>query len=412
MQRVGQDAAEFAPVRTNRRAARLIGIFGRACQRLAQLDPHLAPFEIELLGSPPQLIGKGRPRFKLVVENEAGLRALLSLDEATIGASYLDGSIDIQGELAAALRLRPLFTDRHPLRDLWSQYIHPLVFGQVRSDRKWIADHYDEDPDFYTAWLDETRVYSQGVFEGEDESLTKAMLRKLDFAYDACRMKPGDRVLDIGGGWGAFNEYAGRRGVRVTSLTISEPSERFINALIAREKLPCEVVREHFLEHGSSEPYDAIVNMGVTEHLPDYRSTLAQYERLLKPGGRVYLDASAGNRRFASTSFVYTYIYPGNASTLCLSDYLAELARTPLELKCLYNDRVSYALTSQRWAENLEEARDEIVRRFGERVYRKFRLFHWGCVYAFSTNLLTAYRMVLERPEEQHLRRRVGGDEF
>ena len=81
----------------------------------------------------------------------------------------------------------------------------------------------------------------------------------------------------------------GRRGVRVTSLTISAESERYVNDLIIREQLPCQVVREHFLEYQSKERYDAIVNLGVTEHLPDYAATLAQYERLLKPGGRSFL---------------------------------------------------------------------------------------------------------------------------
>ncbi len=411
MERAGTDAAGLA-AGGGRLAGELIRRFEKAYAELAQKDPHLAAFELQLPDSPPQLIGRGQPRFKLTVNDKAGARALLSLDETRIGASYLNGSIDITGELVAALRLRPLLSDRHPLKDLWSTWLHPRVFGQVKSDRKWIAEHYDEDPEFYTTWLDETRVYSQGVFESDDETLTTALRRKLDFAFDACRMKSGDRVLDIGGGWGAFTEYGGKRGLRVTTLTISRPSEDYINELIEREKLPCTVLLEHFLEHETDEKYDAIVNTGVTEHLPDYRATLAQYQTLLKPGGRVYLDASASHRRLPSTSFVYTYIYPGNASTLCLHDYLSELAKTPLELQCLYNDRTSYVLTSKHWAQNLERARDEIVRRWGEFAYRKFRLFHWGCVYAFSTSLLTAYRMVLELPAELHLKRRIGGGEF
>src|SRR6516164_9365186 len=163
--------------------------------------------------------------------------------------------------------------------------------------------------------------------EADDETLERAIRRKLDTAIDACGMQPGWRVLDIGAGWGAFTEHAGKRGVRVTSLTISAESERYVNDLIARQDLPCKVVCEHFLEFASKERYDAIVNLGVTEHLPDYAATLAQYEKLLKPGGRVFLDACASRTKYPFSSFVLSHVWPGNATPLQLTDYLRALAR-------------------------------------------------------------------------------------
>jgi cyclopropane-fatty-acyl-phospholipid synthase len=101
---------------------------------------------------------------------------------------------------------------------------------------------------------------------------SRAIRRKLDTAIEACGIKPGWRVLDIGAGWGAFTEHAGKRGIQVTSLTISEESERYVSELIGRDKLPCRVVREHFLEYQSEARFDAIVNLGVTEHLPENRA--------------------------------------------------------------------------------------------------------------------------------------------
>ena len=102
-------------------------------------------------------------------------------------------------------------------------------------------------------------------------------------------------------------------------LTISAESERYVNDLIARENLPCQVVREHFLEYASKERYDAIVNLGVTEHLPDYAATLAQYEKLLKPGGRVFLDACAARTKYSFSSFVLSHVWPGNTTPLKLA---------------------------------------------------------------------------------------------
>ena len=356
-------------------------------------------FEFQLPNRPPQRVGQGELAFRLVVHNQQGVSALSSLDELRIGEAYLNGDLDLEGDLVAAFNLRTKFTDNHPLAHLWSTYGQRLLFGQVSRDKQWISEHYDSESDFYLLFLDkQARCYSHGYFEHEDETLEAATQRKLNTALEACRMRPGWRVLDIGGGWGAFTEHAGQRGIQVTSLTISAESERYVSELIARAGLPCQVIREHFLEYRSAEPYDAIVNLGVTEHLPDYAATLAQYQRLLKPGGRVFLDACATRTKFSLSSFAQTHIWPGNTTPLRLDDYLREVAQTPFELLYLCNDRNSYRLTTKHWAKNLDRCRDEVVKRWGERLYRRFRLYLWGCVYSFSTDDVTAYRLLLELP--------------
>ena len=146
------------------------------------------------------------------------------------------------------------------------------------------------------------------------------------------------------------------------------------------------------------KPFDAIVNLGVTEHLPDYRASLAQYRRLLKPGGRVYLDACASRVKFPFSSFTYRFVFPGNATPLCLHDYLAAVAETPFEVVGVWNDRESYRLTCLRWAENLERHQKEIEDRFGQRQFRRFQFYLRGCVDGFERDDITAYRLVLELP--------------
>jgi cyclopropane-fatty-acyl-phospholipid synthase len=194
-----------------------------------------------------------------------------------------------------------------------------------------------------------------------------------------------------------MTEHAGRRGIHVTSLTISEPSHRYITGLIQRQKLPCEVRMEHFFEHRPAEPYDGIVNLGVTEHLPDYAKTLEHYDALVKPGGKVYLDASAGRRKYYVSTFLERHIYRGNGSLLCLHDYLAALAGSAWEPELVVNDRESYGLTTRHWAMNLDAHREEIQARWGTPVYRLFRLYLWGCTDAFERGLTQAYHLVLRR---------------
>jgi cyclopropane-fatty-acyl-phospholipid synthase len=341
--------------------------------------------------------GDGEPRFTLVARTRAGLAALASLDRTRLAEAYLASDLDLEGEITSVLALRELFPERTAAARLW-RLLHPMVFGQVRADREWIPHHYDEDPEFYLLFLDQRhRCYSQGVFASPDESLEAAMTRKLEYALSSINVAPGQHVLDVGGGWGAFLEFAGRQGVHVTSLTISPASEAFLQELILREGLPGRVLRQHLFEHQDG-PYDAIVNLGVTEHLPGYRVTLEKYRSLLKPGGRVCLDASAARESHDLSTFFLRHIFPGNGSPLCLHEYLAEVARSPFELVEVINDRNNYRLTTWHWARNLDRYRELIEARWGPRLYRRFQLYLWGCVDGFQRDVIQAYRWVLTLP--------------
>ncbi len=368
---------------------------------LAKSLPEGTAFEMQMPGQPIARIGQGAVRFRVTAKNARAVSALKSLDEIRIGEAYIFGDLDIDGDLLAGLDLRNSLRDRHLLAYLWSTYGQRLVFGQAARDRKWVSEHYDADSSFYLAFLDtQSRCYSHGYFESEDETLESAIQRKLATAFTSAGIQPGMRVLDIGAGWGAFAEFAGHRGARVTSLTISKESESFCKDLIRRKGLPCEVVCEHFLEYKNREPFDAIVNLGVTEHLPDYAGSLAQYERLLKPGGRVYLDACASRTKFPFSSFILKYVWPGNATPLHLSSYLDAMAETPFELAMVQNDRLSYMLTTRHWAQRLDRAHALEPTRWNETLYRRFRLYLWGCVHCFATDVVTAYRWMLQLPKE------------
>ena len=384
----------------------------RILESLASSLPSDTAFEVRHGGEATR-VGNGEVKFSVTIHNVRGMSALTSMDEKRIGEAYLDGDITIEGDLVAAFELRVKLADRHPFFYLWSTYGQRLLFGQVARDKQWIHEHYDSESLFYLLFLDEAhRCYSHGYFESDDEPLERAIRRKLDTAIEACGIQPGWRVLDIGAGWGAFTEHAGKRGVRVTSLTISAESQRYVNDLITRQDLPCEVVCEHFLEFASKERYDAIVNLGVTEHLPDYTATLAQYEKLLRPGGRVFLDACASRTKYPFSSFVLSHVWSGNATPLKLAEYLDEVAKTPFEIIYMRNDRRNYLLTTKRWAENLDRRRDEIVARWGERLYRRFRLYLWGCVHSFSTDDVTAYRLLLELPANVQIRNKPSVGRF
>jgi cyclopropane-fatty-acyl-phospholipid synthase len=379
------------------RFMRLIRLLRKVCTRYYATGQGV-PVDLQWREEKPFRFGQGEPAFSIVIQDKTGIAAMASLDGLAFVEAYVLGHLDIHGDMDALHSMRDMTSDRHFLSYAWN-LAKPLVFGQTRMDRAGISTHYDNSPQLYLGLLDKRhRCYSQGVFLRDDESVEDAISRKLEFAVNAIGAKPGDRVLDIGGGWGAFNEYAGKKGIRVTSLTISRESELFLQKLIKTENLPTEVVNCHLYEYEPGFKFDAIVNLGVTEHLPDYARSLATYQRLLKPGGKVYLDASACREKYKFHSFITKHIYPGNCSPLCLHDYLKHLAKTPFRLLGIWDDRRSYELTARHWAQNLERNRESIVQACGESTFRKFHVYLWGTVDVFRRDIMQAYRWVLELP--------------
>ena len=246
-------------------------------------------------------------------------------------------------------------------------------------------------------------IYSHYLFE-EDESWSaweKACERKLQFAVDACRMRPGDRVLNIGEGWGGMLAYAGLRGMRHTGITLNEAS--YQAALAKRRKLglegTCEVVQVDFYHFHPQGRFDAITNMGVTEHLTDYDRLMAQYARLFKSGGYVYSDFVGVTRDLPFRSFIQKDVYPG-ADAVYLPKLLAAAERNgQMDVVATFDDRLSYDKTCEAWARNLAARRDYIVSTFGLTRYRWMWSYLWMCVHGFRSyaNGITGTRVVLRR---------------
>jgi len=191
--------------------------------------------------------GAGERRFCCRLRNTRAVLALLLRHDSRLGEAFLDGDIDLEGDLTSMLRLRSLFNDVSPLDHLRQIYLQPLLGGQTRQDKRWIHQHYDEAPEFYLSFLDRRhRCYSHGYFSMENESLEDAISRKLQTALDALRLPPGARILDVGAGWGAMTEFGAQRGYHMVSLTLSRQSEKFVNELIQKHSLSAAVV------HGGS----------------------------------------------------------------------------------------------------------------------------------------------------------------
>jgi cyclopropane-fatty-acyl-phospholipid synthase len=353
-------------------------------------------FSVTLPDGSAQPFGPATPRFTIHLRNARAVRAIASLDEGRFGDAYVAGDIELEGDMLAPFELRGSMNDIHPLATMW-RFVQPFLFGQVHTNKKAITAHYDIEPEFFLSLLDpKVPCYTQGVYAHANESLEAATLRKFDYCYQQCQLKPGDRILEIGPGWGAWFEYASKRGIKCTGITISRTSMDYLAAKAEALGFEWELHLCDLLEYATAQKYDAIVIMGVIEHLPNYARVLDKFQALIKPGGRIFLDGSACTKKYELSSYMVKYIYGGNHSFLVLHDFLEKLARTRLEVTEIFNDRYSYFLTFQQWARNFEQNREFIIQRFGEFNYRRFRLYLWGAAYEFQSRSLDCYRMIIQ----------------
>ncbi|CAG8208122.1 unnamed protein product [Penicillium salamii] len=359
---------------------------------LASLD---TPGEIQLPDGSIVAIGSGDPVYRVIFRSKRALRTPMT--EIGIGQAYLNGEIQVQGDFAALFDARQKLPDKVPLRQKF-QFVYDFLRTSTKMNAEAVGDHYSLGDDFYLSFLDKRfKLYTQGLFKNPEDTLEEASERKLETMFTALDLKPGMRILDIGGGWGCVTQYCGERGVHVTTLTLTHDSARFIARILDLNDYSGQVYLQDFLEHNPEEPYDHVVNFGVIEHIPNYRRFAAKVWEVLKPGGRMYLDGSAAVEKFAVSSFTRNYIWRGTHTFMTLQDVLAELLFHGFSILDVANETRDYELTMLEWAKRFESAKDDIIAGWGEHNYRVFRLFLWGGTHAFKTNALQAYHVVAER---------------
>jgi cyclopropane-fatty-acyl-phospholipid synthase len=275
----------------------------------------------------------------------------------------------------------------------------------IERDRQAVTYHYDVSNDFYALFLDKNLIYSCAYFQTPEEALDIAQERKLDYICRKLRLRPGQRLLDIGCGWGGLVIHAAKYyGVDATGITLSQPQADLANERIATAGLSdrCRVLVRDYREVDEPGGYDALASVGMFEHvgekmLPTYFSRAWD---LLIPGG-VFLnhgitrrfDTPAHNER----SFSDAYVFPdGELTPISASLHTAEEAG--FEVRDVESLREHYMLTLRQWVSRLEEHYDQALQYVDEPTYRVWRLFMSGSAYGFDVGQLNLHQALLVRP--------------
>ena len=280
-----------------------------------------------------------------------------------------------------------------------------------------IQSHYDVGNDFYQLWLDSSMSYSCALWDGENDALEAAQLRKIDYHITQARAANRRRVLDIGCGWGAvLRRLTTVHGVeQAVGLTLSGEQEEWA-AANANPRI--EVHRESWVDHVPAAPYDAIISIGAFEHFarPDwtatrqieaYRQFFSQCRDWLRPGGRLSLQTIAyGNldreetRSSPNRSFLLGEIFP-ETDLPTLSSILAACDGL-FEIVTLRNDREDYERTCRVWFERLLKRRPEAVAAAGEAATARFIRYLKLSAILFNQGHTNLLRIAFRRLPESH----------
>jgi cyclopropane-fatty-acyl-phospholipid synthase len=364
------------------------------------------------------------PRFTWKINNPEGLKhAIFATNrQVALAEAYSYGAFDIEGDMEAIfglaeylihhkwtraekLRLMGMALTLPSAKSAAPEHSAIRLAGSLHSrqrDRQAIRYHYDVSNDFYGLWLDRNMQYSSAYFEQPDDDIDNAQLQKLAHICREIRLKAGERLLDIGCGWGGLIRFAVREcGATALGITLSQEQLKWAEERIRDEGLAdrCQVRLLDYRDLDEPAGFDKIVSIGMVEHvgqrnLPDY---FRQACRLLRPKG-LFLNsgiARAGNRPAESMpTFTDLYIFP-DGELVPISSLLAHAENAGFEVQRVENLREHYRLTLLHWVRRLEAHQEAAKKLIGELKYRMWRLYLAGSAYYFQKSKLDLYHSLL-----------------
>ncbi len=373
--------------------------------------------------------GAGAPEVTLVFHHPGLFRNLiLNRDPLRLAEAYFRGELDVEGDLYAALRLKDHLQSLNFSAVERAAFLLGALFpGSIpeshrggpahwrktfsdwftrrhtrKGNHQAIAFHYDLSNAFYRLWLDEQMIYSCAYFKNAQEDLDQAQRHKLEHICHKLRLKAGERLLNIGCGWGGLVRWAGaHHGVHAHGITSSRQQYEYALKMIQADGLQDRVTVElkDYRDLPGDAVFEKIVSVGMFEHvgLRNVPLYFGLVQRLLKPGG-LFLNHGItqdqeGWRKTLGAQFINRYVFPdGGLDTV--SNARCVMERAGFEILDVEALRPHYALTLRHWVRRLESRKAEALRHVPEPVYRVWHLYMAACALQFEKGDIGVYQIL------------------
>jgi cyclopropane-fatty-acyl-phospholipid synthase len=379
------------------------GLLGRIEQRIRDLD---VPLAITLWNG-TRVTPTEQPQVSVTVRSPKVLRSLVRPTMGKLARYYVEEDLDVEGEAREVIRVSEALSGVAAAPHGASARLRKWIGHSRLFDSKAIRYHYDVSDEFFGLWLDRRRVYSCAYFKRGEDTLDVAQEQKLDHICRKLALRPGERFLDIGCGWGALITWAAEHyNVRATGVTLSQNQYDYARKRIAEQGLQdvCEVKLLDYRDVPEEESYDKIASVGMFEHVG--RKNLGGYFgkifRLLRPGGLLLNHGitlnSVGHEELGSDigSFIDDYVFPGGELSH-ISRVVEQMSLQGLESWDVESLRPHYARTLWHWVERLEANREAALAAVGEKAYRIWRIYMAGSAHAFERGWMSVHQVLAGR---------------
>ncbi len=384
--------------------------------RVSPLERWLARKMLSLLGDPPlQMVlwngeeittSSARPATRIALRHRSALYKLLSNPSLQFGDLYSTGGVEVEGDLVKFLEIAygANATKFEFLKKFQSHMFKRPRANTLAGSSSNVHHHYDLSNDFYRLWLDQEMQYTCAYFPSPSMTLEEAQITKLDHVCRKLQLRPGERVVEAGSGWGGLARHMVRHyGVKVRSFNISREQIRYARERAAAEGLSgIEYIEDDY--RNITGQYDAFVSVGMLEHvgLDHYRELGEVIHRCLTPEGRGLIHSIGRNKPEPMHAWIEKRIFPG-AYPPSLREMMEIFEPHAFSVLDVENLRLHYAKTLEHWLARFERQADTVQTLFDENFVRAWRLYLAGSLASFTSGSLQLFQVVFARGDNNTL---------